>query len=157
MAGFLTTLKEMYESQMERHHNQPFLKATMAACAMVATADGNVSFSEQVRVDQILQTLDALKIYDPHEGVNLFREYADAILQNPKEGHKKAAKAIDAVKGDTERAALMIRICLAVAEANGETKLVDQIEVVTLCSLLGVDPSGFDLYNKDLLFERDGG
>ncbi len=157
MAGFLSTLKGMYQAQMERHHNQPFLKATMAACAMVATADGNVSFSEQVRVDQILQTLDALKIYDPHEGVNLFREYSEAILEDPKVGHRKAAKAIDAVKGDPERSALMIRICLAVAESNGETKLVDQIEVVTLCSILGVDPTGFDLYDKDLLFKDKEG
>ena len=155
MAGFLGSLLETYRVQMERHHNLPFLRATMAASAMVATADGNVSFTERVRVDQILTTLEELKVFDPHEGVDLFSEYADAILENPKDGHDRAVAALDTVKDDPEQCELMIRICLAVAESNGETTLVDEIEIVSLCSRLGVDPAEFGLYRDELLKLRD--
>ena len=72
MSGFLSVLKDQYHTYMERHHNLPFLKATMAACALVATANGEVSFSERVRVDQIIETLEALQVYGPHEAVNIF-------------------------------------------------------------------------------------
>lgn len=157
MSGFLGALMETYRHQMERHHNLPFLKAAMAASAMVATADGNVSFTERVRVDQILSTLEELKVFDPHEGVDLFSGYADAILENPKQGHAAAAEALDAVKDDAEQRDLVVRICLAVAESNGETSLTDQIEIVTLCGLLGADAEAYGLYKDELLRRRDAG
>lgn len=48
--------------------------------------------------------------------------------------------------GDPERAELVIRMCLALSEAEGDKSLVDQVEIVTLCSLLGVDPRARGLY-----------
>jgi len=112
----------------------------MAACALVATADGEVSFAERVRVDQILSTLDALKVFDPHEGIDIFNEYTDAILANPAEGHEAAFQAMAEVAQDPENGALMVRICCAVSEANGDKSLPDQIEITSICSRLGLDP-----------------
>ena len=111
MAGFLNALKSSYSTQMQRHQNKAFLNATMAACALVATADGHVTFSETVRVDQIVEILEQLKAFNP-----------------------------------VEAAELLICICLAVTEADGKSSLVDQIEIVTLCSLLELDPCHFGLY-----------
>ena len=54
-----------YHDMMRRYRNGPLLEGVMAACALVATSDGRVSLSERVRVDQILETLDALKVFDP--------------------------------------------------------------------------------------------
>ncbi len=61
MGGVLASLGELFKERLERQKNRPFLEGVMAACAVVATSDGAVSFAEQVRVDQILQTLDQLK------------------------------------------------------------------------------------------------
>jgi tellurite resistance protein len=151
MTRFLSTLVDGYQHLLERNRNLPFLKATMAACALVATADGNVTFSQRVRVDQILETLDALRVFDPHEGVQLFVRYSDAILNIPRQGHADAVKLLESVKDDAEKAELLVRICLATAEANGKTTLIDQIEIVTLCSLLGLDAIQFGLYKDELL------
>ncbi len=151
MTGILGTLQEQYHTLIERHHNLPFLKATMAACALVATADGKVSFSERVRVDQIIETLEALQVYDPHEAVNIFVDYCDAILSAPSEGHPKVLGQLDLVKDNPETAALLIRICLAIAESNGKTSLIDQIEIVSLCSILELDPAHFGLYRTELM------
>ncbi|MEQ8196340.1 MAG: TerB family tellurite resistance protein [Rhodospirillales bacterium] len=146
MTGFLANLVNNWQDAIERHRNRPFLEAAMAACAMVATDDGTVSFAERVRVDQILETLDQLNIYDPHEGVDIFNEYVDEVRNSPKQGREEALKAIEAFAGEPESASLLIRICLAVAEADGKATLADQIEIVTLCSLLAVDPEGLGLY-----------
>ena len=129
MTSFLHNLTHNYWEQMERHKNRPFLKGCMAACALVATADGNVSFSQRVRVDQLLQTLEALKFFDPHEGIDLFNEFTDAILSTPKAGHGKALQAVfETVKDRQASAELLIRLCLAVSEANGETSLRARLE-----------------------------
>ena len=149
MSGFLSSLLSDYGQQLERHRNRPFLRATMAACALAAVADGEVSFSERMRVDQIFATLEELKVFDPHEAVDLFNEYSRAILESPKSGHEQALAAVNSVTSDPERANLLVRICLAVTEAKGHKTLVDQIEVVLLCSLLGVEPEFAGLYTVD--------
>ncbi|MBT5180349.1 MAG: tellurite resistance TerB family protein, partial [Rhodospirillaceae bacterium] len=114
MAGFLSALKKSYATQMQRHQNKAFLNATMAACALVATADGRVTFSETVRVDQIVETLEQLRAFDPVEAADLFRDFCDAVLDNPKEGHNKLATILENMRGNQETAELLIRICLAV-------------------------------------------
>ena len=118
----------------------------MAACAVTAMADGNVTFPERVRVDQILETLDALRVFDPHEGVNLFNKFVAEIRKNPAKGNDEAVDAIKEFADDPESAELIVRICLAIIEADGEVSLVDQIATVQLCSLLGIDPVKFGLY-----------
>ena len=149
MTGFLASLLADYRFGMERHRNRPFLRASMAACALAAVADGAPSFSERIRVDQILETLEELRIFDPHEGVNLFNEFSRSILDSPREGRTRAMEAVKAVTGDPETAELLIRMCLATAEAKGEKNLVDQIEIVMLCSLLGVEPNYAGLYTDN--------
>ena len=148
MTGFLASLLNDYTVQIERHRNRPFLKAAMAACALAASADGDVTFAERIRVDKIIDTLEQLKVFDPHEGVELFNRYTAAILAHPKEGREKALRAVRKVTDAPETAALVVRICLAVAESDGQKSLVEQIEIVMLCSLLGVEPSFAGLYTQ---------
>lgn len=149
MSRFLASLLDDYELELDRHRQRPFLKASMAACALAAVADGAPTLSERIRVDQILETLEALKIFDPHEGVDLFNEYSKAILESPAEGHEKALDAVKTVTGNPEAAALLVRMCLAVAEAKGEKSRTDEIEIAAVCKALGVDPRDVGLFRED--------
>ena len=146
MASIFRSLIDNYQAHMERQHNRPFLEGVMATCALVATADGDVSFPERVRVDQILETLEALKVFDPHEGVDLFNEFTDAILAHPENGHENAFQVMQRIADDPINGALMVRICCAVSEANGDKSLSDQIEIVSLCTRLGIEPRDCGLY-----------
>lgn len=146
MPGFIHELTTLYRHEVERHHNRPFLEAAMAACALVATARGHVTFAHRTRIDQILETLDALKIFDPHEGVEIFNEYAEEILEHPRQGRDRAMKTIDDVARNPDTARLLVRLCLAVSEMNDATSLADQIEIVMLCDHIGTDPSDLGLY-----------
>ena len=51
----------------------------MAACALVAASDGRVSLSERSRVDLILESLEGLSLFDPHEGVEAFNRYLQQL------------------------------------------------------------------------------
>lgn len=150
MPDFLKNLTHHYREQVARHKNLPFLKATMAASAVVSMSDGEITFDERMRVDQVLETLEALKVFDPHEGVNLFNGFVEALKESPETGHAAAVAAIMAGANDPEKAELMIRICLALSESDGEVSLVEQIEIVTLCSLLGLDAKAFGLYRDEI-------
>jgi tellurite resistance protein len=144
--GFLQELVTDYRTRLERHRNRPFLRASMAACALVATVDGEVTLSQRLRIDQILDTLEALQVFDPHEAVDLFNDYAGRILAHPREGRRAALADIRKVtEEDPEKVPLIMRICLAVGEAGGELSLPEQIEIVTLCGILGVQPGACGL------------
>ncbi len=149
MPGFLGTLLERYQDHLERQRNRPFLEAAMAACALVSIADGDVSLSERIKVDQILETLEALKIFNPHEGVDVFNDFVDGIRKSPRQGRERAIETLIDVAQNPEDARLLIRLCCAVSEADGEMALSDQIEIVSLCSLMGVQPDACGLYIDD--------
>jgi len=158
--SFIDSLIEHYQDHLEHERNLPFLRAAMAACAMVASADGAVSFAERIRVDQILETLEQLKVFDPHEGVDLFNEFTDAILKNSEDGHQFAMSAVISGAPETAARELLIRVCLAVSEMNagpdGNKALVDQIEIVTLCNRLDVSARNCGLYVDDPKFPDAG-
>ena len=156
--SFLSGLLTHFKGELERNRTRPFLSAAMAAAALVATADGKVKFGERIRLDQILETLEVLRVYDPHEGVNLFRDYSEAILNSPKEGHQAAVQILRDADLDDKAKQLIIRICCAISESNevdGKKILEDQIEIVSLCSRLAVEPGACGLYTdgapEDLL------
>ncbi len=139
MSGFLVNLTNLYREQMERHRNRPFLRAAMAGCALVSMASGVVTLRERVRVDQVLETLDTLQVYDPHEGVALFNEFVDALDQSAGEGRRRALEAIDAeVAQEPEKAGLLIRICLAVSEVEDGVPIRERERIAALCDHLGV-------------------
>ncbi len=147
MSGFLKKLTEVYRERIAKHRNRPFLKAAMAACALVAMANGTVSFRQRIRLDQIMEALEALRDFDPHEGVNLFNEVVTAMQKSPRTGHETAMELIlQETAAHPEKAELLIRICLAVSEVDGVIPMTEQIEIVGLCSRLGVEPDRLDLY-----------
>ena len=49
MAGLLTTLLTDYQTHLKRFRNRRFLRATMAACSLVAIAEGEISLGERIR------------------------------------------------------------------------------------------------------------
>ena len=138
MASILERLKGSIHTQTEKHRNRPFLEATMAAAALVACADGTVSLSERVRIDQILERLDQLRVYDPHLGVDLFNQVADALAGDPGEGRALAFERIARVAGDPEAVRLMVRICCAVSEADGEFSPAERQMIEEICAELEV-------------------
>ena len=155
MSDLIGTLTGFWRERLERQRNRPFLKAVMAASALVAVADGEVTLGQRLRMDRILETLTRLQVFDPHEGVDLFNHYVEAILAAPREGRLEAVSAIQAAADDDETRQLLIRVCIAISEAGGSMGLVEEIEITSLCGLLQVDPGSCgldtDLVAKDIL------
>ncbi len=151
MPGILDDLVQFFQSRSEKEQNRPFLEAAMAACAMVSVSEGQVSFADRMRVDQIMETLTRLKVFDPHEGVDLFNHFTAGILASPKQGRDAALEKIKIVTSDPESAEVLIDLCLAVSLSDGVTSLVEHIEIVSLCGLIGVDPDKIGLDTKQVL------
>jgi tellurite resistance protein len=137
-------LRQSVEDMLERHRQQPFLEACMGACALVAMADGEVSLSEQSRLDEVLEAIDRLSLFEVHEAVDLFNGYVERIRKTPQKGRKAALDAVGRMADDPEAADLLVRICLAISRADGDYAPSERDQLVTLCTRLGRDLADYE-------------
>ena len=132
------TARETLRISLSRIRNRKSLDATMAATALVATADGEVTFSELSALDTVLETVQDLQIYDPHIAVDIYRNFADAIVENAKAGRRTAMAAVGKIDRNHEAAELVIRVAVAISKADGELSPLEARAISDICSTLGV-------------------
>jgi tellurite resistance protein TerB len=132
------TARETLRNSLSRMRNRQFLDATMAATALVSTADGDVTFSELSALDNVLDTIQDLQIYDPHVAVDIYRDFADAIAENPEQGRDTALAAASKIVGDHNAAELVILVAIAISKADGKLSAQESDVIQELCELLGV-------------------
>lgn len=137
----LEGLRAQLRHYFARRQRRPLLEASMAGAALVAMADGKLSFSEASRVDQIVERVKELDAFDPHEVADYFQDIVDAIETDPEAGRRRAHAAIAAVAGDPEAVALLVRICVAMSRADGRVDPAEAAEIEAICGLLGIDPA----------------
>jgi len=131
---------ERLKQELARHRHRPFLEAAMAACALIASADDEVSFSERARMDAVLESLAELRIYDPHEAVNLFDTRVAALRTDREAGQTAAFAAIRRGAGAPEAAELLLRICVAISLADGKFVSHERAMLGLICATLNLPP-----------------
>ena len=132
------TARETLRNGLTRFRNRQFLDATMAATALVATADGEVTFSELSALDSVLETVQDLQIYDPHVAVDIYRDFADEIGRNADAGKEAAITAVRKIAGDTDAAELVLRVAVAISKADGNFSPPEAAVITELCGILSL-------------------
>lgn len=132
------TARETLRRGISRFRNRQFLDAAMAAAALVATADGEVSFSELSALDDLLDTVQDLQIYDPHVAVDIYRDFADAIREDREAGYREAYRAVARVAENEEAASLVVRVAVAISRADGDFTPAETATISDMCGILGL-------------------
>ncbi len=145
MMGVIETLKALLVKHEQKIRSQKFLEAAMAATAMLALADGKISFAELMARDYILDQVKELQVFEPNEAVELFRTYAETISLDPEKGEVIVDKAITQLCGDEELAFLLLRICLVMAKADRDLSQQEQKVINGFCDILGLDKGEINL------------
>ena len=130
-------------AQTARAAHRPFPEAAMAGAALVAGADGPVSFARRHALDRVLETVDALKSVDVHVAINIFNGFLDDLRDRPEQGLARALKALGAIAGDREFAELVLRIGVAIARADGDPSAAVLERVRRLSAALGIASPDF--------------
>ncbi|MDJ0681662.1 MAG: TerB family tellurite resistance protein [Xenococcaceae cyanobacterium MO_167.B52] len=143
--GVIETLKALLVKHEQKIRSQKFLEAAMAATAMLALADGEISFAELMARDYILDQVRELQVFEPNEAVELFRTYAETISLDPEKGEVIVDKAITQLCGDEELASLLLRICLVMAKADRDLSQQEQKVINGFCDILGLDKGEINL------------
>jgi len=144
-SGFLASLTGQYKGRLKERCDETFLKATMAAAALVAAADNEISDAERNKVSSIFDELDMFEGKDRDKGVRLFNDDVRDIIASPAEGVATAMAQLAPLAGDTEAAETIVRICFALCEADGVADPVEEQRVREICRTLKVPAQKFGL------------
>lgn len=136
------TLAELLGGEREVHRRgQSLAEASMAAAVLVATADGDVSFTERALIDQAIDALSDLGAISPQDAAALFNNFVDSIRANSSQGRRQAMDALARIEGITEAATIVLRIADAVASADGSASAAEITAVQDIAAALNAAAS----------------
>jgi tellurite resistance protein len=139
MSLFTSIIKKINDV-IDRHDSQNFMKGVMAACAIVANADNKITFAEWVRLDEILAKVDRLKIYDPHDAIDLFNKYVKQLQGSDRKSVKeKLLKQIGKTFVSESDQVVLIKVCWAISKADGKVDHFDYDAVEEIAKAIHVD------------------
>ena len=136
-------ISEIIHDRVERYRDRTFLKAAMAASALTAFADGSVSVSERFKVEEILERLERLRIYDAQKAVEKFEAYVSALEDNTEEAEKVLLGKLERMAGDQDAADLIARIAIEISYADTYFNRAERMQFDAICHALGLEPTAY--------------
>lgn len=150
--GLLDDLKEKASeiktglvTEAKRFKNKDFHTAVVAACALIAYADGEVSADEKKKMTGFMQVNDAMKIFDLNKTIEIFNKFIQQMEFDLDIGRSEALTAIAKLSGRTAEARTVVRLACAIGAADGDFDDSEKAAVRSICNELSLDASEFEL------------
>lgn len=140
----VTEAREALTTEITKFKSKDLLEAVVASCAMVAYADGAVSSDEKQKMMGYLRTSDQLKVFDQNDVIKMFQKYVEKFEFDAAIGTGEVMQAVSKFRGKPQ-AQLVVRVCCAIAAADGNFDPSEQAVVRRMCSELGLNPADFNL------------
>ena len=144
MAGVFKAIEALLAKHQQKVRSRQFLEAVMGASAMLALADGEISFAELMARDYVLDQVRELQVFDPNEATELFRTYAETISLDPKKGETVILEAITQLSQDAELASLLLRICVVIGKSDRDFSQREREVINTFADVLGLEKEEID-------------
>jgi tellurite resistance protein TerB len=132
-------------AEVSKFKNKTFMEATVAACAMVAAADGTVSSEEKQKMAGFIRNSDELKHFSMTDVIAFFEKVIANFDFDAAIGRAEALKVIGRLRGNEEQARVMVRVACVIGASDGTFDAQERAVVRTICTELGLNPSDFDV------------
>ncbi|MBT2524259.1 TerB family tellurite resistance protein [Streptomyces sp. ISL-99] len=119
--------------------------ASMAMCALVAAADGQVEPAERQRVEELIVSNEVLQNFPADQLRQRFNQHVDQLLANFDLGKAEALKVIGKAAKKPAEARAVIQTGIVVAGADGHFEPSEQYAIREACAALGVPPTEFGI------------
>jgi tellurite resistance protein TerB len=144
-AQLVSALKSQLTSLKTELKSGAYRDASMAMCALVAAADGNVDPAERQHVESLILNNDVLQNFPSEQLRQRFNKHVDQLSYNFQQGKTEALQEIaKAAKKPTEARAV-VQTGFVVAGADGYIAPAEEQVLREACSTLGLSPQEFGL------------
>lgn len=149
MLGWLKNTTENARSalvaEMSKYRNREFMEACVAAGALMAAADGEITSDEKRKMIGVIENTDELKHFDMGDVIAFFESIVKKFEFDVEIGRAEALKIIGRIKGKEEQARMLVRVACIIGGADGnfddDEKAVGRMIAVDL----GLNPGDFEL------------
>ncbi|MGC9436908.1 tellurite resistance TerB family protein [Streptomyces sp. WG5] len=117
--------------------------ASMAMCALVAAADGQVEPAERQRVEELIVSNEVLQNFPADQLRQRFNQHVDRLVGNFELGKSEALQVIAKAAKKPAEARAVIQTGMVIAGADGVFEPSEQYAIREACTALGVPPSEF--------------
>ncbi|MBM9518286.1 tellurite resistance TerB family protein [Desulforhopalus vacuolatus] len=150
--AFWDNLKEKVDSmnknlstKVAQFKNNDFADATMAICALVAAADGDIDGTERQKTAAFIMSNETLKIFDASVLREKFNFFCDKLTQDFDFGKIECIQSISKVRKNEGQARAIIQIGIIIGGADGNFDSDEKKIVKEACNAVGISPGEFDL------------
>lgn len=135
--------KRRAQELFNRYKSQDVLDAVVAACALVAMADGYLDASERQKMIEFVHQSEELRVFDTNKVIQKFNLFVSKIENDRVIGRAEAFRALGRIRTKPEIARLVARYCIAIGYADGHFDPSEQQTVADICRELGLNPAEF--------------
>lgn len=147
--SFLDSLKKTVmdagksmNSELQKFRSKDLMQAIVAGATMIAYADGVVSASEKQKLMGYVRNSEQLSVFDTDKVIESFNQYLSRFEFDSTIASGEALQKIAAFKGKPE-AHLIVRVCLSIANADGNFDTTEQQALEQICRSLDLDIKSF--------------
>ncbi|PWI16811.1 tellurium resistance protein [Streptomyces sp. Act143] len=119
--------------------------ASMAMCALVAAADGQVDASEMQQMESMILTNEVLQNFPPEQLRTRFHKHVDQLTRNFAQGRSEALQDIAKAAKKPAEARAVIQTGIVIAGADGHFSQAEQMVLREACAALNLNPAEFQL------------
>lgn len=142
-AEWANNQKRKAQDLFNRYKSQDVLDAVVAACALVAMADGYIDASERQKMIDFVNQSEELRVFDTNKVIQKFNFFISKIENDSMTGRAESFKALGKIRAKPEIARLVARYCIAIGYADGNFDQNEQQMVADICRELGLNPAEF--------------
>ncbi len=133
--------KNKAAAKVAQFKNATFRDCTMAVCALIAAADGEIEAQEKSKVAAFIQRTEALQVFPAAELKNIFLNYCDKAADEF--SRIDLLSVVRKMKTNADMADTAMRVALIIANADGEFEASEKKVVRELANTLGLDPEKY--------------
>ena len=139
------TMNAQLQTNVAKFKSVDFANATMAMCALIASADGSIDSAERSKTAALITSNETLKIFPASELKQKFDFYCDKLTADIDFGRIEAIQAVAKLKSKEDQARAVIQIGIVIGGADGNFDKDEMKAVRDACNAVGISPSEFDV------------
>jgi tellurite resistance protein len=128
--------RERLHSEAAQAGNDDLLEAMIAACAIIAHADGSVGPTERRRIFKLMRALPNFAAFPAETVETEFARHEQAFSDHPELGRRNALEAIASLKPHAGQTQLLLSACATVLEADGVYHPLEYAELNAIAKIL---------------------
>ena len=144
-AQLVSTLKTQLSSLKTELKSGAYRDASMAMCALVAAADGNVDPTERQHVESLILNNDVLQNFPSEQLRQRFNKHVDRLAFDFPQGKAEVLQEIAKAAKKPAEARAVIQTGFVIAGADGYVAPAEEQVLREACSVLGLSAQEFGL------------